>query len=86
MTLRQFANNDYFLLLRAIKEVGGVECEKNPTAWFPEDIPDPDQRRAVTRLAKAICQQCPLIEQCFTYAISNGERHGIWGGVEAKDF
>jgi WhiB family redox-sensing transcriptional regulator len=86
MTNRHFANNDYFLLLRAIKDVGGVACEKAPTAWFPEDIPDPDQRRAVTRLAKAICNQCPLLEQCFTYAISNGERYGIWGGVEAKDF
>jgi WhiB family redox-sensing transcriptional regulator len=85
MTLRHFANNDYFLLLRAIQEVGGVACEKSPTAWFPEDIPDPEQRQAVTRLAKAICQQCPLIEQCFTYAISNGEEHGIWGGTESHE-
>jgi hypothetical protein len=86
MTLRHFASNDYFLLLRAIKEAGSVPCESAPTAWYPEDIPDSDHRRAVTRLAKAMCQQCPIMEQCFTYAISNGERYGIWGGVEAKDF
>jgi WhiB family transcriptional regulator, redox-sensing transcriptional regulator len=86
MTLRQFATNDYFLLLRAVQVVGGVACEKSPAAWYPEDIPDSDQRRAVTRLAKAICLQCPIVEQCFEYAINNGERHGIWGGVEAKDF
>lgn len=31
--------------------------------------------------AKAICATCPVIAECLDYALSAGERHGVWGGL-----
>jgi WhiB family redox-sensing transcriptional regulator len=40
-----------------------------------------DQIRRVAA-AKIICESCPFIEQCLTTALENGEKYGVWGGVE----
>ena len=31
--------------------------------------------------ARAICAQCKVREICLEYALSVGEPHGIWGGL-----
>lgn len=31
--------------------------------------------------AKKICAQCTVSKECLDYAIVNGERYGIWGGM-----
>lgn len=31
--------------------------------------------------ALAICETCPIIEECRTYAIDHEENFGIWGGM-----
>ena len=36
-------------------------------------------------LAQMLCSTCPVRVQCLRYAIRQGEDHGVWGGVEAKD-
>lgn len=28
-----------------------------------------------------VCAGCPVRAQCYTRAVENGERWGIWGGV-----
>jgi WhiB family redox-sensing transcriptional regulator len=35
--------------------------------------------------AKAICARCPVIRECAAYAITAGERHGVWGGLSERD-
>ncbi|MFD9668910.1 WhiB family transcriptional regulator [Rhodococcus sp. NPDC059968] len=50
----------------------------------PEDEPKgPRVRRE--REAKRICSQCPVVDQCRTYALSAGERYGVWGGTSEDD-
>ena len=44
--------------------------------WFPETTGN----SATHTLAKRICEQCPVIEQCLQFALDNNERYGIWGG------
>ena len=66
--------------MQAIRRVGRVPCELQPELWFPEDIQDPQTRVVATALALAGCQSCPLMEQCFTYALEHREVSGIWGG------
>jgi len=42
-------------------------------------------------VAKAICRECPLIEQCLELALSfEGQRgvsgrHGVWGGLDERE-
>jgi WhiB family redox-sensing transcriptional regulator len=46
--------------------------------FFPE-------RGASTRKAKAICAACEVRTQCLDYAISQGEKFGIWGGLSERE-
>ncbi|MFC9836448.1 WhiB family transcriptional regulator [Rhodococcus sp. NPDC127530] len=57
----------------------------DPYLFFaPEDEPKgPRVRRE--REAKRICSQCPVVDQCRTYALSARERYGVWGGTSEDD-
>ena len=46
--------------------------------FFPE-------RGASTRKAKAICAACAVKEECLEFAITQGERFGIWGGLSERE-
>lgn len=35
--------------------------------------------------AKAICADCPVIEECRDYAVAANEPHGIWGGLSPSE-
>jgi len=35
--------------------------------------------------AKAICNTCPVIDNCREYVIYNPERYGIWAGMTERD-
>ena len=37
------------------------------------------------KLAKAICQTCPVIDDCRDHVTYNPERFGIWAGMTEKD-
>jgi len=43
-----------------------------------ERKPEKDEREAQ---ARALCAQCPVHAACLDYALSVGEPHGIWGGL-----
>lgn len=38
-------------------------------------------RRQKERDAKQICEHCPVLEQCRTYALEAREMYGVWGGL-----
>lgn len=31
--------------------------------------------------AKAVCRACDVQAECLAYAVNNGERFGVWGGL-----
>lgn len=82
---RQITDTRHFKLLLAIQAVKKVPCEDFSQFMFPEDIANPEKRKAATKIAKALCQRCPIIEDCFTYALETGQTAGIWGGTEAHE-
>lgn len=45
--------------------------------FFPE-------RGESTREAKEVCQGCEVREECLDFAITNSEKHGIWGGLSER--
>ncbi|MGH8874829.1 MAG: WhiB family transcriptional regulator [Acidimicrobiia bacterium] len=46
--------------------------------FFPE-------RGASTRKAKEICGACEVQVDCLEYAVSHGEKFGIWGGFSERE-
>lgn len=38
-----------------------------------------------TRPAKEVCHRCPVRERCLEYAMANGEKFGVWGGLSEKE-
>ena len=52
-----------------------VPCSTNPDAWHADD-------RATRTEAATACTWCPARRPCGVYARSNGERWGVWAGVD----
>jgi WhiB family redox-sensing transcriptional regulator len=50
----------------------------NADLFFPE-------RGASTRTAKSICRECQAREECLEFAITTGEKFGIWGGLSERE-
>ncbi len=53
--------------------------------FFSARRENPQQRQERQRLAKDICNSCPVLAQCRQYALSSGEEHGIWGAMTEAD-
>lgn len=66
-------------LNNAIAEAGEVPCQSAPDIFFT----DPEQINfyVSTRDAVKLCQTCPVINECLSYALDNNEREGVWGGM-----
>ena len=58
----------------ALRQRLGVD----PDLFFPE-------RGASTREAKSVCRACPVQQECLEFALSNGEKFGIWGGMSERE-
>ena len=50
----------------------------DPELFFPE-------RGSSTREAKEVCRGCVVREDCLEYALANGEKFGIWGGMSERE-
>ena len=50
----------------------------DPDLFFPE-------RGASTREAKEVCRGCVAREDCLEFALDNGEKFGIWGGMSERE-
>lgn len=80
-TLRQLLGIErkYLELHEAIREVGTVECETLPEAFFPQAT-DKETREFIENIAKSMCESCPVRVKCRDYALSTRVT-GIWGGT-----
>jgi WhiB family redox-sensing transcriptional regulator len=50
--------------------------------------PDGERGHARARrehAAKQICQDCPVLTECRTHAVTAAEPYGIWGGLSETD-
>ena len=50
----------------------------DPDLFFPE-------RGASTREAKEVCRGCVVRNDCLEFALENGEKFGIWGGLSERE-
>jgi WhiB family redox-sensing transcriptional regulator len=54
-------------------------AQADPDTWFPDEE-DPELAAAAIR----VCARCPVRGDCLAHALAIGERHGIWGGLTAR--
>ncbi|MER7848337.1 WhiB family transcriptional regulator [Kitasatospora sp. NPDC096077] len=56
-----------------------VCAEEDPELFFPIGNTGP----ALLQIeeARSVCRRCPVLEDCLTWALTNGEDAGVWGGM-----
>ena len=64
--------------------------EERPWAVFAactsvRDVSFFPQSKAEERAARAVCEICPVSEDCLEHAIATQERFGVWGGLNEKE-
>ncbi|MFZ4298688.1 WhiB family transcriptional regulator [Streptomyces cinereoruber] len=58
----------------------GMDPDDADATFFPL----PRDREAIDD-AKALCAQCPVVRDCFNYALENRIKEGIWGGLTESE-
>jgi hypothetical protein len=57
----------------------GAACAfEDPDLFFPDGDAEAEAK------ALAICASCPVRMPCYLRAVQNGERYGVWGGVNLE--
>ncbi|MDQ1247060.1 MAG: WhiB family transcriptional regulator, redox-sensing transcriptional regulator [Actinomycetota bacterium] len=72
---------------RIVNQLLPVERDWREDALCPQTDPDaffPDKGGS-SRPAKQICGRCSVRSACLSYALENGIREGIWGGLSPSE-
>jgi WhiB family redox-sensing transcriptional regulator len=56
----------------------GVCAQVDPAEFFPD-------KGGSVATAKRICATCDVRQDCLDYALTNGEKYGIWGGATVRE-
>ncbi|GHE49817.1 hypothetical protein GCM10018785_19220 [Streptomyces longispororuber] len=57
--------------------------DEDPELFFPVGTTGPAEREQEE--AKRICERCPVMRQCLTYALRSGQTSGVWGGKGERE-
>lgn len=57
----------------------------DPSLWFADGHEDDWDRLAREAVAAAICDVCPVFNQCAESAIAGPEEYGFWAGMNADE-
>lgn len=52
-------------------------AQTDPDLFFPE-------KGGTTAAARRVCRACEVRTDCLEWALENGERYGIWGGLSER--
>ena len=67
---------------QAVEAADHIPCREVPELFFPDDFPAQSSlRQQAGKMAKNLCQECPVITECLLYAVTNHETYGVWGGT-----
>jgi len=58
-------------------------CRGDDAVFFfaPSHLERKEERGIRETNARALCARCPVRDECLEFALSSGEPHGIWGGL-----
>jgi len=64
----------------------GARCRnEDPSLFFHPDGERGKARKNRQQLAKKICSECPVLEQCRQHSLAFQEAFGTWGGLSEDD-
>lgn len=55
-------------------------CKNRTSLFFPGE-----HALGEVLTAKSICTDCPVVADCLDYALTFGEKDGVWGGLSAEE-
>lgn len=61
----------------------GACLSADPDLFFPITTGAPAAMQV--KQAQRICAGCQVRQQCFDFAMSSGESHGVWGGTTPEE-
>jgi WhiB family transcriptional regulator, redox-sensing transcriptional regulator len=62
-------------------QVDGSCRSRNPDAFFHSEGERGPSRRRRDSAAKAVCLDCPVLQNCRKHALQVREPYGVWGGM-----
>lgn len=70
----------------AIESGGLYPCYNNPYFYVDyEDLASEDEETAFQPLSddqvEQLCHGCPLLKECYDFAMADQVKYGVWGGV-----
>ena len=66
-------------------QLEGACRDTDPTLFFHPEGERGPARRKRDAAAKAICENCPVLEFCREHALAVREPYGVWGGLSEDD-
>ena len=57
--------------------------DEDPELFFPIGTAGPAESQVAQ--AKIVCQRCPALEPCLTWALETGQDAGVWGGTSEDE-
>ena len=57
----------------------------DPETFFSPDAERGPRRRAREAAAKALCNVCPVVQECLDHALTVREPYGVWGGLTINE-
>lgn len=62
----------------------GAACrDEDPELFFPISQLGPGAQQ--TGRAKAVCETCPVRQECLAFAVDNGLDYGVFGGLTGDE-
>jgi WhiB family transcriptional regulator, redox-sensing transcriptional regulator len=61
----------------------GACLTADPELFFPISASGAGQQQE--RLAKAVCNRCPVRDHCLRFALRTNQAHGVWGGLDESE-
>jgi len=57
--------------------------DEDPELFFPIGNTGPALQQIEE--AKAVCQRCPVVDTCLTWALDTAQDAGVWGGLSEDE-
>jgi WhiB family redox-sensing transcriptional regulator len=67
------------------RENGGSPCEQLPAVFYPEEFEDPEMYVLAEKVAKQLCNDCPLLKECREWGLLAAVPYGIIGGLTVHE-